>query len=331
MLGVLQRAWLRRGWLAWLLWPVALLYGSAAAIRRWLYRKGILKVNRVGVTVVVVGNLVAGGAGKTPAVMALVRHLQSRGLRPAIVSRGHGRQSGDCQEVQPKSQSSEVGDEPLLMARTCKVPVFVARRRIEAARALLKCYPETDIILCDDGLQHYALHRDLEICLFDSRGAGNGFLLPAGPLREPVSRRSDLVLSDPASPVAGGHMLTRHLADHALRMDGTKIPLSELKTRPLIAVAGIARPQAFFEMLRADGLQLVQTIALPDHFRFDHWQAPDAAGTLICTEKDAVKLWETNPDALAIPLQLSLPDAFLARFDLLIDAQLSSQNGLQTA
>lgn len=331
MREALQRAWLRRGWLAWLLWPLSLLYGAAVATRRRLYRQGMLKIQRAGVPVVVVGNLVAGGAGKTPVVMALVKHLQSRGLRPAVVSRGHGRQSSGCQEVLPHSPSDEVGDEPLLIARTCKVPVFVARRRIDAAHALLRCHPQTDLILCDDGLQHYALHRDIEICLFDSRGAGNGFLQPAGPLREPISRRTDLALCDQASPVAGGHIFTRDLADHALRADGSKVMLSELKALPLVAVAGIARPQAFFDMLRANGLQLAQTIALPDHFRFERWRAPGAAGNLICTEKDAVKLWATNPGALAVPLHLSLPGAFLTKFDLLVDAQLSSTDGLETA
>lgn len=331
MREALQHAWLRRGWLARLLWPLSLLFGSAIATRRWLYRRGVLKTHRVGVPVIVVGNLIAGGAGKTPVVMALVKHLQSRGLRPAVVSRGHGRRSSDCQEVLPHSPSSQAGDEPLLVARTCRVPVFVARQRIDSARALLGSYPETDVILCDDGLQHYALHRDIEICLFDSRGSGNGFLQPAGPLREPVSRRTDLVLCDQASPVAGGHVLTRKLADHALRADGSKILLSDLKARPLVAVAGIARPQAFFDMLRASGLLLAQTIALPDHFHFENWQAPATEGLLICTEKDAVKLWDTNPDALAVPLCLSLPQAFLTRFDRLVDAQLSSPDGLETA
>ena len=327
----LQHAWLQRGWLAWLLWPLSLLYGAVAATRRWLYRQGAFTSQRAGVPVIIVGNLVAGGAGKTPVVMALVEHLRARGLRCAVVSRGHGRRSSGCLEVFPQSPSSEVGDEPLLIARICRIPVFVANRRIDAARALLRRYPETDLILCDDGLQHYALHRDMEICVFDSRGSGNGFLQPAGPLREPATRQTDLVLCDPSWPVAGGHVLTRGLVDHALRADGSRVLLSELKALPLVAVAGIARPQAFFDMLRSNGLQLAQAIALPDHFRFEDWHAPGTSRTVICTEKDAVKLWETTPDALAVPLRLSLPDTFLARFDLLVDAQLSSPHGLETA
>jgi tetraacyldisaccharide 4'-kinase len=307
MRGSLQRAWLGRGPLACALWPVSLLFATIAATRRAAYRAGLLKAERVGVPVIVVGNVVAGGSGKTPIVGAIVDHLRSRGLRAGIVSRGYGRHTRDCREVHPDSSAAEAGDEPLLLARTSGVPVFVAAKRIEAARALLRAYPETQLIVSDDGLQHYAMARDIEICVFDDRGAGNGWLLPAGPLREPWPRPVDFVLG------GGGFEVQRALAPEAARADGSRIPLAQLTGRRLTAVAGIAKPAAFFEMLRHAGLDLAQTIALPDHHDF---AAPlSTGGEVVCTEKDAVKLWRTRPDAWAVALRVSVDPAFWKVFD----------------
>jgi tetraacyldisaccharide 4'-kinase len=327
----LRRAWTRRGTLAWLLWPLSVLLGLLARGRRALYRWGLLRVERVPAPVIVVGNVVAGGSGKTPVVMALVQHLQARGLRPGVVSRGFGRSTADCREVHPDSLPSQVGDEPALLARRCAVPVFVARRRADAARALLARYPDTRVILCDDGLQHLALHRDIEVCVFNDDGAGNGFLLPAGPLREPWPRgATDLVLyPEGARPaLAAGTQafaLRRALADEALRADGSRVALAGLRGQPLQAVAAIARPEAFFAMLRARGLTLAGTEALPDHDDFDSWHRPPGNDfPLICTEKDAVKLWRTHPDALAVPLALALAPGFFDAFDARLDARLSS-------
>ncbi len=324
--GALLRAWTRRGALAWLLWPASVLFGLLSALRRALYRTGVFQVHRIGVPVVVVGNVVAGGAGKTPLVMALVKHLQGRGLAVGVVSRGHGRRSLDCREVLPGSPPSEVGDEPALVKRATGAPVFVASRRAEAAAGLLAAHPATRVIICDDGLQHYALHRDIEICAFDDRGIGNGLLLPAGPLREPWPRPVDLVLHTGAQPAFAGFTAQRALATQAARADGSRVALSELRGQPLRAVAAIARPEAFFSMLRAQGLSLADTVALPDHYDFDGWSRPDGGDCpLICTEKDAVKLWRIQPDALAVALQFSPEPAFLAAFDALLDAKLSSK------
>ena len=184
----LTRAWTHRGALAWCLWPVSWVYGALVALRGGLYRVGAFKTRRVAAKVVVVGNVVAGGAGKTPVVMALVGHLQARGWQVGVVSRGYGRRTQDCREVLADSPANDVGDEPALIKHACNAPVFVAIRRHDAAVALLAKYPQTQIIVCDDGLQHHALHRDLEVCVFDGRYIGNGFLLPAGPLREPWPR-----------------------------------------------------------------------------------------------------------------------------------------------
>lgn len=316
--SALQRAWQRRGLLAWLLWPLSLAMALLVALRRLLYRVGVLRAHHPGVPVIVVGNVVAGGAGKTPVVMAVVRHLQAQGLHPGVVSRGYGRHTHGCRPVHAGSPASEVGDEPALIARACGVPVFVAERRIDAARALIAAHADTDVIVCDDGLQHLALARDIEVCVFNDQGTGNGFLLPAGPLREPWPRPVDLVVHAGA-PVAGGapaFALRRTLAGHAVRADGTQVPLEQLHGQPLLAVAGIARPQDFFAMLQARGLTLALAQGLPDHSDFASWQRPlDKPYTLICTEKDAVKLWHRHPDALAVPLQVQIDGAFFAALD----------------
>lgn len=332
MTSVLQRSWSRRGALAWLLWPVSLLYGLLAALRRGLYRTGLWKAWHPGVPVVVVGNVVAGGAGKTPVVMALVHHLRERGLQPGVISRGYGRRNADCREVLADSSAAEVGDEPLLVATRCRVPVFVAPRRADAARALLAAYPATRVLVCDDGLQHHALARDIEICVFDERGAGNGWLLPAGPLREPWPRPVDLVLRTGPPNGIEGFGLQRRLADHAVRADGTRMALAALRNQSCVALAGIARPEAFFEMLRAAGVAPASTVALPDHYDFDSYTGPpDAHTALVCTEKDAVKLWRRHPGAWAVPLALEIDAAFWPALDCLLDAKLSFRHGSQTS
>ena len=229
---------------------------------------------------------------------------------------------------------------PWATSRCCCAAALACRwpwRRAEAGQALLAAHPGTDILVCDDGLQHGALARDVEVCVFDARGTGNGWLLPAGPLREPWPRAVDLVLftetpsahggaGQPAPTSAGQHpptfTATRRLADDALRADGSRVPLAELQGQPLSAVAGIARPEAFFAMLRSAGLTLARTQALPDHYDFNSWQRPpDKRETLICTEKDALKLWRHDPAALAVPLVLDVPAAFFTALDGRLAAQ----------
>ena len=317
----LRAAWMRRGPLACALWPLSMLYGGLGALRRGLYGAGLLAAECLPVPVLVVGNVIAGGAGKTPTTLAIALHLKARGWRPGILSRGHGRAGDDCREVLPDSDPRDVGDEPLLLRQRADVPVFVAPRRAEAGRALLAAYPGCDLLVCDDGLQHLALARDLEICVFDARGTGNGWLLPAGPLREPWPRAVDLVLwTEPPPAPAPKDSATfeahRNLADHARRADGSRVPLANLRGQPVVAMAGIARPEAFFAMLHSAGLTLAHTVPLPDHSDFDAARvAALPPGPLVCTEKDALKLWRLRPDALAVPLQLDVPAAFFAALD----------------
>ncbi|MDW5441623.1 tetraacyldisaccharide 4'-kinase [Polaromonas sp. SM01] len=346
MKRLLLQAWLRRGALAWLLWPLAQLFGLLVRLRRFLYQAGLFKSERMPVPVVVVGNVVAGGAGKTPAVIALVQHLQAAGWQAGVVSRGYGRSGQACLEVLPSTPPEASGDEPALIRRATGAPVFVAARRIDAVRALLAAHPATQVVVCDDGLQHYALQRDIEIAVFDERGAGNGWLLPAGPLREPWPARLyrsaraggrgvDLVLHTGARAAFDGFSSTRRLADHALRADGSRVPLSDLAGQPLLALAGIAKPEAFFDMLRARGLQLAETRALPDHYNFDSYPRPSDKGyTLICTEKDAIKLFPRQANVLAVPLEFSPEPAFFTAFDALLLPLLSPlpfPHGHQTA
>ncbi|MEO7392977.1 MAG: tetraacyldisaccharide 4'-kinase [Ramlibacter sp.] len=327
----LQRAWLRRGPVACLLWPLSLLFGALAAARRLAYRSRVLRTERLPVPVIVVGNVIAGGSGKTPIVIALIQHLRGRGIDAGVITRGYGRVTDDCREVLADSAPLEVGDEPLLVARASGAPVFVAVQRAEAGRALLAARPHTQVIVCDDGLQHQALERDVEICVFDERGVGNGWLLPAGPLREAWPKPVDLVLQsgDPAGVTGFG--VGRKLGSLARRSDGQEIALELLTDRPLTALAGIAKPEVFFAMLRDRGLRLERTLALPDHHDFS-LPVPGTEGSeLVCTEKDAVKLWRIRPDAWSVALKLEIDPRFWVAFDRLVDAKLSSAHGSQTS
>lgn len=343
MKHLLQTAWLTRGRLACLLWPLSQLYGLVVHLRRVMYRRGILRSERFPVPVVVVGNVIAGGAGKTPLVIALVRHLQAQHVAVGVISRGYGRSGTDCVEVTSTVPLAHTGDEPALIQRATGTPVFVASQRTEALRALLAAHPSTAVVLCDDGLQHYALQRDIEIAAFDDRGAGNGWLLPAGPLREPWPERKhwglDLVLHTGAKPAFEGFTSRRKLADDAWSPAGQQVALAGLRGRPVTALAGIANPQAFFGMLRDLGLTLEATIALPDHHAFSEADLPGLQGrTVLCTEKDAVKLFAlpaaAGLDLLAVPLVFSPAPAFFAAFDALLAPRLSplpSTHGHQTA
>lgn len=328
----LLQAWQHRGPVAWALWPVSLVLGALVALRRSGYRRGWLASQRVPAVVIVVGNVVAGGAGKTPTVLALVQWLRQRGLAVGVVSRGHGRQTDDCREVTASSQAHEVGDEPLLIQRRSGAPVFVARQRAQAAQALLSQHPATQVIVCDDGLQHLALQRDIELCVFDDRGVGNGFLQPAGPLREPWPRPVDLVLHTGEHPAFAGYRAHRQLASVAHNGRGETCPVEVLRQRAWHAMAGIAHPERFFGMLQDLGFDVQQTTALPDHHDFRHGVPPSAAGLgLICTEKDAHKLWAIQPDAWALPLQFEPEPAFWVDLQQRLEAALSSRPSFRTS
>ena len=345
--GHLLRAWESRGPVALLLLPFSLLYFALLTLRRGLYRVGLRQAQRVDCAVLVVGNAIVGGAGKTPTTISIVQHLQARGLAVGVVSRGYGRRQQTVCAVTPTSDAADVGDEPLLIARATQAPVFVAAQRHAAAAALLAAHPQTQVIVCDDGLQHYPLYRDLEVCVFDNRGVGNGRLLPSGPLREPWPRSALacvgqqaarlLVLHTGTQPAFAGFRAQRALSPQALALDAQTVALHALPSSlPLLALAGIAMPEAFFASLRARGLVLKKTLALPDHFDFARLDTAALHGHLVlCTEKDALKLWKYWPQALAVPLLQTLEPAFLQALDGQLDgilaAKLSSRHGHQTA
>jgi len=279
-----------------LLRPLSWLYAWLAALAR-------RRPETAPVPVVVVGNLIAGGAGKTPTVIALVQALQAAGWRPGVVSRGHGRRPRDMRDVravESNSDAGDVGDEPLLIRRRTGVPVWVGRERIAAARALCGAEPAVDVLVSDDGLQHHALARDVEVVVFDERGVGNGLLLPAGPLREPLPQRLDerrRVLYNaaaPSTPLPGavaGRRLTGALplADWLAGRPQAAVALATLRGRPLLAVAGIAAPERFFSMLEAAGLTLRRQ-PMADHHAYTTLPWPADTPDVVTTEKDAVKL-----------------------------------------
>jgi len=321
---LLPEIWLTKGWLSNVLCPFSWCYRLLVWLRRSLYRWGVFKSEKVNALVIVVGNVVAGGGGKTPLTMAIVAYLKNSGLRVGVISRGFGRTSKNVREVEAKDSPFEVGDEPLMIHLHCQVPVFVALQRLDAAKALLETYPQTDIVVCDDGLQHYALARDIEICAMDARGTGNGRLLPSGPLREPWPRKVDLLIHTGRRALAEGFSSTRQLSDQAINAKGDVISLRSLEKQSLNAVAAIAQPQAFFDMLQAHGLHLDQQWGLPDHDSFEGWTPPSQDKLLLCTEKDALKLWAICPHAFAVRLQFEPEKSFWLALDQQVIAALKA-------
>lgn len=290
--------WQRRGALAQALRPLSLLFGVLARRRRARTRP-----QRLPVAVIVVGNIAVGGSGKTPVVDWLAGVLRAAGHRPGIVSRGHGGTAsaqGGLALVPADGDPGRYGDEPVLLARLTGCPLVVGQDRPAAARALLRLHPECDVLIADDGMQHYRLARDLEIAVVDAATLGNRLLLPAGPLREPLARLAevDLVLAhggldaDLRAAIGGVPVFGMRLAGEevvALDDPARRLALAALRGRRVHAVAGIGRPQRFFDQLAAAGLEVVAH-AFPDHHRF---VAADLAfgdaSPILMTAKDAVK------------------------------------------
>ncbi len=316
MKAALER-WLLRRWYGGVapglgLRLLAGVYGGAMAVRGALYRRGLLKVHHLRVPVIVVGNLVAGGSGKTPLTIALAKGLVAQGWRPGIVSRGYGRRSHEPVRVQPDLSPEVCGDEPLLIARQTGLPVFVDSDRVAAARRLVS--EGCNLILADDGLQHARLGRDIEIEVIDGeRGHGNGRLLPAGPLREPATRKAEFQVINGGSASEVQWPMRLVLADAQPLSGGAARPLASFAGQAVHAVAGIGNPSRFFSALRAQGLLPVEH-AFPDHHAYlaaDLQFSP--ALPLLMTEKDAVKCAEFEPaTAYAVPVCAHLPPALFA-------------------
>ena len=287
-----MRHWYRRGAVAWLLWPLSVAFGVAVFLRRLLYRLRLLKSAHPGIPVIVVGNLVAGGSGKTPLVLWIVEFLKAKGWSPAIVSRGYGGRVDAPRAASVASEAAEVGDEPIVLSRRSGCPVWVGPDRLRVISALRAQHPEVDVLVLDDGLQHYRLRRDIEIAVVDSRGLGNGFLLPAGPLREPKRRLKsvDAVVAHDNREVQGFRMSLEGETAHRMADARERQPVQSFRGQKVHAVAGIGNPNRFFLHLAALGVR-VMPHPFPDHHGFapEELEFGDAL-PVIMTEKDAVKL-----------------------------------------
>lgn len=317
--------------------PFSWLFALLVGLRRGLYRAGVLHSCRLPVAVIVVGNLIVGGSGKTPLVLWLVEQLRARGWQPGIISRGYGAAVDTVYPVMPDSLPSIVGDEPLLLARRSGVPVFVGRDRVAAGHALLAAHPECNVVVSDDGLQHYRLQRSAEIAVFDGRGTGNGQLLPAGPLRESRGRLSTVTAvvlnSVPEKSVVN---VPAELPCFSMRLYGEQFYLlpdarkmcsaSDLRGKRLYALAGIGDPARFFAQLRMLGLEF-EAHPFPDHHAYGTDDLAFARdGVLLMTEKDAVKCAALSlPEAWVLPVQARLEAAPDGR--LLLDLLLEKLDG----
>jgi len=313
------------------LWPLGRLYGLLSLLRVRLYSWGMLRSYRAGVPVISVGNLSVGGTGKTPMTEWLLRSLQERGLKVAIVSRGYGGEVKAgvrvvCAGTGPLLPPEISGDEPYLLARRNPNSIIIAAAlRRDGVKAAVEKFG-ADVVLLDDGFQHLAVERDLDIVLLDSRAPfGNGQVLPAGILREPASAldRGDLVILTrcqgkvPTIPFPGPICASQHcLAEHAMGLDDNSISFKSLRGKKGIAFAGIADPAAFFAELREQGLDLIHTLAFPDHFEYSA-SAKEALQSLcgdgdylITTEKDGVKLLGVDfpVPCYQVPMQIQIVD-----------------------
>lgn len=316
-----HRIWYERHPLAWLLAPAGWLYQLFMAQRQLLYRSGIMPVHRIGVPVIVVGNLTVGGTGKTPLVLWLADYLRELGYKPGIVSRGYGGQPADRpQQVRPDSDPGLVGDEPVILARRSGCPVAICRQRHLAAQGLVE-HSGCDFIISDDGLQHLALGRDIEIVVVDGqRRFGNGLCLPAGPLREGLGRlrRVDIVVTS-GKAGRGEHAMT-YQPDTLRPLNGAApVPLSTWRGHSVHAVAGVGNPGRFYSLLRQQGLQVIPH-EYPDHYRYvaADLEFPDDYA-VVMTEKDAVKCESLKlRNVWYLPVSISMPKTFEYRLNHLL-------------
>ncbi len=307
-----MRHWYRRGAIAWLLWPISLLFGAAVLIRRLLFKLRLLKSKHPGVPVIVVGNLTVGGSGKTPLVLWIAEFLKSKGWSPGIVSRGYGAKIDAPRAATMADRAAEVGDEPIILSRRSGCPVWVGPERVAVAAALRAAHDDVDVLVLDDGLQHYRLRRDLEVAVVDSRGFGNGFLLPAGPLREPAWRLQsvDAVVSH-GSSITGYSMQLEGELLHRMTDARDRRAASAFAGQKVHAVAGIGDPDRFFLHLAKLGLKV-----LPHPFADHHAFSPRDLEfgddlPVLMTEKDAVKLRHAaRPEWWVLPVSAKLDPAF---------------------
>jgi tetraacyldisaccharide 4'-kinase len=307
------RYWYRRGAIAWLLWPASLAFGVLVLVRRILYKLRILGSRHPGIPVIVVGNVTVGGTGKTPLVIWIAEFLKAKGWRPGIVSRGYGAKVAAPRAATIADEAAQVGDEPILLSRRSGCPVWVGADRLAVIAALRAANPDVNVLVLDDGLQHYRLRRDLEIAVLDGRGVGNGFLLPAGPLREPKwrLRTVDAVVANGAARKEDFTMLLAGDELHRMTDARERRPLESFAGQKVHAVAGIGDPKRFFLQLGAAGLKVIPH-PFPDHHAFKPNDLDFGDGLpVLMTEKDAVKLRHAaRPEWWVLPVTARLDAAF---------------------
>ena len=307
-----MKFWYRTGLLAWLLWPVSLVFRAGVFLRRLLYRLRILRSAHPGIPVIVVGNITVGGSGKTPLVIWIAEFLKRNGWSPGIVSRGYGAKLAEPRAATVADDAAQVGDEPILLSRRSGCPVWVGPDRVQVAARLRAVHEEVNVLLLDDGLQHYAMRRDVEIAVVDARGLGNGFLLPAGPLREPRSRLRgvDAVVSH-QSTAKGFAMRLEGDTVHQMTDARVRQPLKAFAGQRVHAVAGIGDPNRFFVHLGMAGIKVLPH-PFPDHHPFTPKDLEFGDGLpVLLTEKDAVKLRRAaQPGWWVLPVSAQLDPAF---------------------
>lgn len=288
--------WQHRGAIALLLLPFTAVFAAIAALRRAAWRHGLLKAQHPGVPVIIVGNITAGGTGKTPLTLWLAQFLQQQGKHPGIISRGYGAPATHARAVPLNGKPQDYGDEPCLMAQRAGCPVWVGTDRVAVARALLEAHPQTGVILSDDGLQHFRLARDFEIAVIDgARGLGNGWLLPSGPLREPATRLNEVdavVINGRDDTHAWPQALTMQLEGSRFRNlmhPEQTVGSKHFRGKRVHAIAGIGNPQRFFAQLGRLGLSCMPR-AFADHHAYTEQDLAFAGeDDIVMTEKDAVK------------------------------------------
>lgn len=291
MQALVNKIWYEGHPLRWLLLPFSALFALISAIRRSLFRLGIKSQTTLPVPVIVVGNITVGGSGKTPTVIYLIELLRKQGFNPGVISRGYGGQFQGIKVVTKKDAATDVGDEPAMIVARTGVPMVVGSKRVETAKALLTQFA-VDVIICDDGLQHYALGRDIELVVIDGkRGLGNRNLLPAGPLREGEWRLKQVDFVVVNGGPAAADQYEMQLLPCAVLPVGPAVTAEFDATQPLVAMAGIGHPARFFETLTQQGYQVALSHGFDDHQAYDKQLLCELAASrpLMMTEKDAVK------------------------------------------
>ncbi len=305
--SAIEQSWYQPKWWTWLLLPLTGLFAVISACRRCFFRLGLTKANKLSAPVIVVGNISVGGTGKTPFTLWLCQYLQQQGLKPGILSRGYGANIKQPQLVTATMSAVDVGDEPLLLAQLTGVPVVVCPKRVAGAEFLL-ANTDCNIVICDDGLQHYALARDLEIVLIDGqRGLGNGWLLPAGPLREGAWRLAtvDLVLSNSAPSSWTPHQLDV-IAAPAKPLIASSVPLAANSAVAL--VSGIGNPERFANTALQAGFAISAKHYFPDHHPFTQADFQQIPTPVLMTAKDAVKCQPfAQPNWYYLPITAQVP------------------------